>query len=166
MRHIHHSAQPSIIFRAHLYADQGGMILHAMHMRAYSQSSASAGCLINRSRNVLLRASLSSSYRSGSNLSSVRGFHAGPRKSQTAYSKYMNVRQRSCTSIDRKLALISRQFQTTSHAEPMEEETVPRYKAGNFLPLRLGQVVHDRYLIVSKLGFGTSSTIWLVQDHK
>ncbi|KAL6709058.1 hypothetical protein ACN47E_002185 [Coniothyrium glycines] len=48
--------------------------------------------------------------------------------------------------------------------EKIEEETVPAYCAEHFFPVRLGEVLNSRYQIVAKLGFGTSSTIWLCRD--
>lgn len=48
----------------------------------------------------------------------------------------------------------------------VEEETVPQYKPEKFYPVRLGEVFCSKYQIVAKLGFGTSSTIWLCRDLK
>jgi len=48
--------------------------------------------------------------------------------------------------------------------ERIEEERIPGYKAGNFYPVRLGEVFKSRYQVVAKLGFGTSSTVWLCRD--
>lgn len=45
-----------------------------------------------------------------------------------------------------------------------EEETVQGYKAENFYPVRLGEVFASRYQVVAKLGFGTTSTVWLCRD--
>jgi hypothetical protein len=48
--------------------------------------------------------------------------------------------------------------------ENLEEELLPGYVASRYYPVRLGQVLKDRYQIVGKLGFGTSSTVWLARD--
>ncbi len=45
-----------------------------------------------------------------------------------------------------------------------EEERLVGYKAENFYPVRLGQVFKSRYQVVAKLGFGTTSTVWLCRD--
>ncbi|KAI0199964.1 kinase-like protein [Astrocystis sublimbata] len=45
-----------------------------------------------------------------------------------------------------------------------EEETLPFYKKEEYYPIYLGQVVHGHYQVVSKLGFGTTSTVWLARD--
>ena len=42
----------------------------------------------------------------------------------------------------------------------MKRKTFPLV-AQNFYPVRLGGVFSSRYLVVAKLGFGTSSPIWL-----
>jgi hypothetical protein len=46
----------------------------------------------------------------------------------------------------------------------VEEEEIPDYLASRFYPVYLGQVFQDRYQAVTKLGFGSSSTIWLARD--
>ncbi|KAM5433184.1 hypothetical protein MferCBS31731_007181 [Microsporum ferrugineum] len=46
----------------------------------------------------------------------------------------------------------------------VEEEELPDYKADRFYPVRLGDVFEDRYQVIAKLGFGSSSTIWLARD--
>lgn len=49
-------------------------------------------------------------------------------------------------------------------AEKLEEEKVPAYKPEDFYPAYIGDVFRSRYQIVSKLGFGTKSTVWLCRD--
>lgn len=49
-------------------------------------------------------------------------------------------------------------------AEPVEEECTPRYSPKHFYPIRLYEVLNNRYQITSKLGWGTSSTVWLARD--
>ncbi|OQO10485.1 hypothetical protein B0A48_03782 [Cryoendolithus antarcticus] len=46
----------------------------------------------------------------------------------------------------------------------IEEETTEAYKPKNWYPVRLGEVLNDRYKVVGKLGYGGSSTIWLCRD--
>ncbi|KAI9802702.1 MAG: hypothetical protein M1825_002724 [Sarcosagium campestre] len=46
----------------------------------------------------------------------------------------------------------------------IEEETLPRYCPQHYYPVRLGETLNDRYLVVAKLGFGASSTVWLARD--
>ncbi|WPG98698.1 Serine/threonine-protein kinase SRPK [Acrodontium crateriforme] len=46
----------------------------------------------------------------------------------------------------------------------IEEETIPGYVATRYYPVRIGQIFHDRYQVVGKLGFGITSTVWLARD--
>ena len=48
----------------------------------------------------------------------------------------------------------------------LEEETLPRYSAEHYYPARIGEVLGSQYQIVSKLGFGSTSTVWLARDLK
>jgi len=48
--------------------------------------------------------------------------------------------------------------------EKVEEDLLPDYIASRYYPVRIGQVLSDRYQIVGKLGFGASSTVWLARD--
>ncbi|PYI30888.1 kinase domain-containing protein [Aspergillus indologenus CBS 114.80] len=43
-------------------------------------------------------------------------------------------------------------------------ETLERYRPGGYHPIMIGDLLHDRYYIVDKLGFGGYSTVWLAQD--
>lgn len=54
---------------------------------------------------------------------------------------------------------------TTVDADTLvEEEELPDYHAGRFYPVQLGELFQDRYQLVAKLGFGSSSTTWLARD--
>ncbi|OAA66925.1 protein kinase domain-containing protein [Niveomyces insectorum RCEF 264] len=55
-------------------------------------------------------------------------------------------------------------FDDIAHKQPIEEETMPEYSAEHFYPVRLGEIFHDRFQTVAKLGYGSSSTIWLARD--
>lgn len=46
----------------------------------------------------------------------------------------------------------------------IEEEEIPTYKPENYYPAYMGEVLNSRYQIVSKLGFGVQSTVWLCRD--
>jgi hypothetical protein len=46
----------------------------------------------------------------------------------------------------------------------LEEEQNSDYDARRFYSVRLGETMHRKYQIVSKLGFGIGSTVWLAQD--
>lgn len=47
-----------------------------------------------------------------------------------------------------------------------EEQTLPRFYEKQYYPVRIGQTFHDRYKILTKLGYGAYSTVWLVRDQK
>jgi serine/threonine protein kinase len=59
---------------------------------------------------------------------------------------------------------------TSSHFERIdpsylvEEETVSGYNPKHYYPVKLGEVLHERYKIIGKLGFGSASTVWLCRD--
>jgi len=46
----------------------------------------------------------------------------------------------------------------------IEEETIPLYVADRYYPVRIGEVFNSRYQVVGKLGYGTTSTVWLCRD--
>jgi hypothetical protein len=48
--------------------------------------------------------------------------------------------------------------------QKIEEETIPDYLVTRYYPVRIGEVFHDRYQVVGKLGYGTTSTVWLARD--
>ena len=48
--------------------------------------------------------------------------------------------------------------------DAIEEQIFSRIYPHQYYPLRLGCCLNDRYQVVTKLGFGTSSTVWLARD--
>ncbi|PFH48018.1 hypothetical protein AMATHDRAFT_76928 [Amanita thiersii Skay4041] len=46
----------------------------------------------------------------------------------------------------------------------LEEERMPFYHPRHFYPVRLGDILNERYQIATKIGFGTYSTVWLARD--
>lgn len=57
-------------------------------------------------------------------------------------------------------------FETLDPAEAIEEETLPTYNAERYYPVRLGEILHGRYQVVAKLGYGVTSTVWLGRDFR
>lgn len=49
-------------------------------------------------------------------------------------------------------------------SNPVEEEKTPSYDPKLFYPARLGEILNARYQLATKLGYGTSSTVWLARD--
>ncbi|KAK0610781.1 kinase-like domain-containing protein [Immersiella caudata] len=62
------------------------------------------------------------------------------------------------------LSFANTNFRRVSAEEKLEEELLPGYVASRYYPVRIGQVFKDRYQVVGKLGFGTTSTVWLARD--
>ncbi|KAJ5675364.1 hypothetical protein N7462_008261 [Penicillium macrosclerotiorum] len=48
--------------------------------------------------------------------------------------------------------------------EKIEEENLPFYASDIYYPVYIGEVFASRYQVVSKLGYGMSSTAWLCRD--
>lgn len=46
----------------------------------------------------------------------------------------------------------------------IEEEKLRDYKADHYYPVEIGDISQGRYNIVGKLGYGTTSTVWLCRD--
>ncbi|TWU72709.1 hypothetical protein ED733_004179 [Metarhizium rileyi] len=55
-------------------------------------------------------------------------------------------------------------FQLIDPSEKVEEEQLPFYKSDEYYPMKIGDVVYGYYQIVAKLGYGTTSTVWLSRD--
>lgn len=55
-------------------------------------------------------------------------------------------------------------FETVRPAEVLDEERFEHFKQGKYYPANIGDVLSSRYQIVGKLGFGTTSTVWLARD--
>ena len=51
-----------------------------------------------------------------------------------------------------------------SSEQKLEEETLPFYDERRFYPVHVGEIFHSRYKVVTKLGYGVNSTVWLCQD--
>lgn len=46
----------------------------------------------------------------------------------------------------------------------VDEETNPGYSSIDFYPAHPSQILNDRFKILTKLGWGSSSTVWLAED--
>jgi serine/threonine protein kinase len=46
------------------------------------------------------------------------------------------------------------------------EEDAEDYKKGGYHPVQIGDVYHNRYRILRKLGWGHFSTVWLAKDNR
>ena len=62
---------------------------------------------------------------------------------------------------------IARAQQQSYVYEPIpDSENLENYEPGGFHPILVGDILHSRYRVVDKLGFGAWSTIWLCRDEK
>ena len=55
-------------------------------------------------------------------------------------------------------------FITIPASEKNEEENLAWYTPKSFYPVRIGDVVHSKYQVLYKLGYGTTATIWMCRD--
>lgn len=52
-------------------------------------------------------------------------------------------------------------FEVIDPSQLVEDERLPFYNRDHYYPMRIGEVLKDRYQVVAKLGYGASSTVWL-----
>jgi serine/threonine-protein kinase SRPK3 len=57
------------------------------------------------------------------------------------------------------LQLPSSAFEVIESSIPVEEKSIPNYKAQKYYPVRIGEVFNERYQAMGKLGYGSSSTV-------
>lgn len=57
-------------------------------------------------------------------------------------------------------------FPTVEEDKLLDEELLPSYDPPDYYPVHIGDIFQDRYHVVAKLGYGTSSTVWLAWDLK
>ncbi|KAL8967014.1 MAG: hypothetical protein Q9183_003108 [Haloplaca sp. 2 TL-2023] len=55
-------------------------------------------------------------------------------------------------------------FERIDHDYLVEEEMLPGYDPKHYYPVKLGEVLHERYRVIGKLGYGAASTVWLCRD--
>ena len=64
-----------------------------------------------------------------------------------------------------KSALVSSPTIQTRSDATVSEESLARYHPGGYHPVRIGdQFNSGKYEVISKLGYGLYSTVWLVRD--
>ncbi|KAL4874722.1 kinase-like protein [Aspergillus karnatakaensis] len=66
------------------------------------------------------------------------------------------------SSILRSLPALERRWKPLSFTNP--NFTLPHYVPSQFYPTQIGEVIKERYQVVGKLGFGSTSTVWLARD--
>lgn len=58
----------------------------------------------------------------------------------------------------------ARPLTPSSSTESDIEEGRDSYKPGGFHPVYIGDVYAEKYKVLSKIGYGVYSTVWLVRD--
>lgn len=53
---------------------------------------------------------------------------------------------------------------TIDNVDLLEEETLLHYSLRAFYPVKVGETFKRRYKVLGKLGYGSSSTVWLAID--
>lgn len=69
-----------------------------------------------------------------------------------------------CGSGDPAITATANNIRLIESAAPIEEERLPHYDPVDFYPVRLGEVLNDRYEVLGKIGYGSKATVWLCQD--
>lgn len=55
-------------------------------------------------------------------------------------------------------------FHEFTKSQKVDEENYSWYSPKEFYPIRIADVIQDRYQVITKLGYGTASTSWLCRD--
>jgi hypothetical protein len=55
-------------------------------------------------------------------------------------------------------------FEIINASRKVDEEHLLHYKPNRFYPVSLGNIFESRYQVLSKLGYGSCSTVWLSRD--
>ncbi|GAW19521.1 hypothetical protein ANO14919_090090 [Xylariales sp. No.14919] len=96
-------------------------------------------------------------------------FHPPPAR-LTCAPRVNNIPFRSTLGRQGRQSFASRASQTSQAPElvpsdvPVDEEIVPGYKPEHFYPANPGDVLDNRYKLKAKIGWGSSSTVWLAHD--
>jgi len=55
-------------------------------------------------------------------------------------------------------------FQLIPEARVLEEEGLEAFRTGNYYPVTVGDIYDSKYQVLGKLGYGTTSTVWLARN--
>ncbi|GFF88416.1 kinase-like domain-containing protein [Aspergillus lentulus] len=67
----------------------------------------------------------------------------------------------SCSEVSQLRIFPSLGFTILDPSVRFEEENLPDYLKERYYPVRIGELSNTRYQVITKLGFGSSSTVWL-----
>lgn len=57
-------------------------------------------------------------------------------------------------------------FELIDESDKLDEEKYAWYSVETWYPVQIGEVFHNQYQAITKIGYGTASTIWLCRDLK
>ena len=77
---------------------------------------------------------------------------------------HLIIPQSPTKTLHRLATSTSSHFERIDTSYLVEEETVSGYSPKQYYPAKLGEVLHERYKTIGKLGFGSASTVWLCRD--
>lgn len=80
---------------------------------------------------------------------------------QTASQRQLSAASTQIASSVSELRYLSRAMSTSCI---LEEDQQPDYASKRFYPAWIGETIFGRYCIISKLGWGANSTVWLTKD--
>ncbi|KAK5168829.1 uncharacterized protein LTR77_006138 [Saxophila tyrrhenica] len=55
---------------------------------------------------------------------------------------------------------------SSKESQALEGQSLFNYRQKQHYPLNIGDILHDRYRVLAKLGFGAYSTVWLSRDER
>lgn len=55
-------------------------------------------------------------------------------------------------------------FKSLPSDQKIEEEAHDAISQGRYYPMRIGDVIENKYQVVGKLGYGLGSTVWLANE--
>jgi serine/threonine-protein kinase SRPK3 len=58
----------------------------------------------------------------------------------------------------------TRGFEIIRTSDVLDEERFEKFKKGQHYPANIGDVLISKYQLIGKLGFATTSTVWLARD--
>ncbi|KAF2225825.1 kinase-like domain-containing protein [Elsinoe ampelina] len=86
--------------------------------------------------------------------------------SRLRVSATLDCPSRRLLSCHARPRLYHRSSSTSHSTRHREEDRFPNFATGDYYPVHPGTLYDNRYKVVAKLGFGTTSTVWLAQDLK
>lgn len=63
-----------------------------------------------------------------------------------------------------RCCLPTRDLHAIDQHHKIEEETLPGYRRDDYFSVRIGEIFKDQYQVITKLGYGVYSTVWLCRD--